>query len=130
MSRRMKTNLILLAGMVLPPLSYILLGWLTYDGAMIIAAIPVVGYIYPCLPFTCLQLMLCYNFRGRFSRLVRLLPLAVVAPVQALGWYGILVIGGAAGIPGIMLIIFTLIPAMGIGLGWVAWPILRRRGIL
>ena len=68
MSKRMKVNLILLAMMVLPPLSSLLL---RYEGTMAIAMTPVLGYVYPCLPFSALQVLLCCNFRGRFSRLVR-----------------------------------------------------------
>lgn len=127
MSKRMKVNLILLAGMVLPPLSYRLL---SYEGAMAVAMIPVLGYVYPCLSFTALQLLLCFNFRGRFSRLVRLLPLIAAGPVHLLGWYWVLGVGDVAGIPGIALIVITIIPVLGILLGWAAWAILRRRGIL
>lgn len=127
MSRRMKTNLILLAGIVLPPLSYLLL---SYNGVMVIAMIPVFGHVYPCLPFISLQLLLCYNFHGRFSRLVRLLPLLLVGPFHLLGWYWILGVGDVAGIPGIALIVITIIPVLGIGLGWIAWAVLRWRRIL
>ena len=42
MSRRMKTNLILLAGMVLPPLSYL---FMSFDLGMALAAIPVLGSV-------------------------------------------------------------------------------------
>ncbi len=127
MSRRMKTNLILLAGMVLPPLSYL---FLSYDGAMAIGMIPVLRYVYPCLPFISLQLLLCHNFCGRFSRLLRLLPLLVAAPVHLLGWYWILGVGDVAGIPGIALVVITIIPVLGVGMGWIAWAVLRWRRIL
>lgn len=127
MSRRVKTNLILLAGILLPPLSYLLM---SFDLGMALAAVPVLGYVYPALPFACLQLMLCYNFRGRFSRLVRLLPLIVVAPLHLLGLYWIFVVSGVGGIPGILLTAFTTLPILGFVLGWAAWPILRRRRIL
>lgn len=127
MSKRMKTNLILLAGMVLPPLSYLLLG---YDGAMVIAVIPVLRYVYPCLPFIALQLLLCYNFHGRFSRLVRLLPLIAAGLLHLLGWYWILGVGDVAGIPGIILIVFTALPVLGTLLGWIAWAVLRWRNLL
>lgn len=127
MSRRVKINLILLAGIVLPPLSYL---FMSFDLGMSIAALPFLGYVYPALPFAFLQLLLCYNFRGRFSWLVRLLPLIVVAPLHLLGLYWIFVVSGAGGIPGIILTAFTTLPILGFGLGWAAWPILRRRGIL
>ena len=126
MSVKLKVNLILLAGMVLPPLSYLLM---SFDLGMALAAIPVLGSVYPALPFTFLQLMLCYNFRGRFSWLVRLLPLIVVAPLHLLGLYWIFIISGAGGIPGILLTAFTTLPILGFGLGWAAWAVLRR-GIL
>ena len=77
MSRRVKINLILLAGIVLPPLSYL---FMSFDLGMSIAALPFLGYVYPALPFAFLQLLLCYNLRGRFSQLLRLLPLIAVAP--------------------------------------------------
>lgn len=127
MSRRVKTNLILLAGILLPPLSYLLM---SFDMGMALAGLPVLGYVYPALPFASLQLMLCYNFRGRFSRLVRLLPLIAAAPLHLLGLYWILTASGAGGIPGIILTAFTTLPVLGFGLGWAAWPILRRREIL
>ena len=126
MSVKLKVNLILLAGMVLPPLSYLLM---SFDLGMALAAIPVLGSVYPALPFTFLQLLLCYNFRGRFSWLVRLLPLIVVAPLHLLGLYWIFIISGAGGIPGILLTAFTTLPILGFGLGWAAWAVLRR-GIL
>ena len=81
MSVKLKVNLILLAGMVLPPLSYLLM---SFDLGMALAAIPILGYVYPALPFAFLQLLLCYNFRGRFSWLVRLLPLIAVALIYLL----------------------------------------------
>lgn len=127
MSHRMKTNLILLTGMVLPPLSYLLM---SFDLGMALAAIPVLGSVYPALPFAFFQLLLCYNFRGRFRWLVRLLPLIVVAPLHLLGLYWIFVVSGAGGIPGIILTAFTTLPVLGFGLGWAAWPILRWQGIL
>ena len=126
MSRRVKINLILLAGIVLPPLSYLLM---SFDLGMALAAIPILGYVYPALPFAFLQLLLCYNFRGRFSWLVRLLPLIVVAPLHLLGLYWVFIISGAGGIPGILLTAFTTLPILGFGLGWAAWAVLRR-GIL
>lgn len=127
MSDRAKINLILLAGMVLPPLSYLLM---SFDLGMALAAIPVLGSVYPALPFTFLQLLLCYNFRGRFSWLVRLLPLIVAAPLHLLGLYWIFVVSGAGGIPGIILTAFTTLPLEGAVLGWIAWAVLRRLGIL
>ena len=127
MSRRVKTNLILLAGIVLPPLSYLLM---SFDMGMAIAAIPILGYIYPALPFAFFQLMLCYNFRGRLSWLVRLLPLIAVGPFHLVGMYWILTASGAGGIPGIILTAFTTLPMLGLGLGWAAWPVLRWREIL
>lgn len=127
MSRRVKTNLILLAGIVLPPLSYLLM---SFDMGMALAAIPVLGYVYPALPFAFLQLLLCYNFCGRISWLVRLLPLILVGAFHLLGLYWIFIVSGAGGIPGILLIAFTTLPMLGFGLGWAAWAILRRRGIL
>ena len=48
MSRRVKINLILLAGIVLPPLSYL---FMSFDLGMAIAALPFLGYVYPALPF-------------------------------------------------------------------------------
>ena len=126
MSRRVKINLILLAGIVLPPLSYL---FMSFDLGISIAALPFLGYVYPALPFAFLQLLLCYNFRGRFSWLVRLLPLIVVAPLHLLGLYWIFIISGAGGIPGILLTAFTTLPILGFGLGWAAWAVLRR-GIL
>ena len=127
MSRRMKTNLILLAGMVLPPLSYLLL---SFDSGMVISETPVLGYVYPSLPFAFLQLLLCYNLRGRFSWSVRLLPLALILPFHLLGWYWVLGVGDVAGIPGILIITFTTLPVLGFTLGWIAWAVLRWRGIL
>ncbi len=127
MSVKLKVNLILLAGMVLPPLSYLLM---SFDLGMALAAIPVLGSVYPALPFTFLQLLLCYNFRGRFSWLARLLPLIAAAPLHLLGWYWILGVGDAAGIPGIILITFTTLPMLGFGLGWIAWMVLHRRNLL
>ena len=124
MTKRMKVNLILLAMMVLPPLSSLLL---RYEGTMAIAMTPVLGYVYLCLPFSALQVLLCCNFRGRFSRLVRLLPL--VAAVHLLGWYLVLGVGDVAGIPGIALIVITIIPVLGFVLGWIAWAVLRRRNL-
>jgi len=112
MSVKLKVNLILLAGMVLPPLSYLLM---SFDLGMALAAIPVLGSVYPALPFTFLQLLLCYNFRGRFSWLARAVILGV--------W-------DAAGIPGIILITFTTLPMLGFGLGWIAWMVLHRRNLL
>ena len=96
MSVKLKVNLILLAGMVLPPLSYLLM---SFDLGMALAAIPVLGSVYPALPFTFLQLLLCYNFRGRFSWLVRLLPLIAAAPLHLLGLYWIFVVSGAVEFP-------------------------------
>lgn len=127
MSRRVKINLILLAGILLPPLSYLLM---SFDLGMALAAVPVLCYVYPALPFACLQLMLCYNFCGRFSRLVRLLPLIAAGPLHLLGLYWILTASGAGGIPGIILTAFTTLPILGFGLGWAAWAVLRRREIL
>ena len=127
MSVKLKVNLILLAGMVLPPLSYLLM---SFDLGMALAAIPVLGSVYPALPFTFLQLLLCYNFRGRFSWLARLLPLIAATPLHLLGWYWILGVGDAAGIPGIILITFTTLPMLGFGLGWIAWMVLHRRNLL
>ena len=127
MSVKLKVNLILLAGMVLPPLSYLLM---SFDLGMALAAIPVLGSVYPALPFTFLQLLLCYNFRGRFSWLVRLLPLIAAAPLPLLGLYWIFVVSGAGGIPGIILIAFTTLPVLGFGLGWIAWMVLHRRNLL
>lgn len=126
MSKRMKVNLILLAMMVLPPLSSLLL---RYEGTMAIAMTPVLGYVYLCLPFSALQVLLCCNFRGRFSRLVRLLPLVAAVPVHLLGWYLVLGVGDVAGIPGIALIVITIIPVLGFVLGWIAWAVLRRRNL-
>lgn len=127
MSNRLKVNLILLAGMVLPPLSYLLM---SFDLGMFIAGIPVLGYVYPSVPFAFLQLLLCYNFRGRFSRLVRLLPLIAAGPFYLLGWYWILGVGDVAGIPGVILIAFTTLPMLGILLGWIAWAVLHRQNLL
>ena len=112
MSRRVKINLILLAGIVLPPLSYL---FMSFDLGMSIAV---------------LQLLLCYNLRGRFSWLVRLLPLIAVAPFHLLGLYWIVTASGAGGIPGILLLAFTTLPTLGLVLGWAAWAVLRGRGIL
>ena len=125
MTKRMKVNLILLAMMVLPPLSSLLL---RYEGTMAIAMTPVLGYVYLCLPFSALQVLLCCNFRGRFSRLVRLLPLVAAVPVHLLGWYLVLGVGDV-GIPGIALIVITIIPVLGFVLGWIAWAVLRRRNL-
>ena len=47
MSRRVKINLILLAGIVLPPLSYL---FMSFDLGMSIAALPFLGYVYPLCP--------------------------------------------------------------------------------
>lgn len=122
MSNRLKINLILLAGMVLPPLSYLLM---SFDMGMAIAEVPVLGYVYPSLPFAFLQLLLCYNFRGRFSRFIRLLPLILVGPFYLLGWYWIFTVSGAGGIPAILLITFTTLPMLGTLLGWIVWGWLR-----
>ncbi len=127
MSDRAKINLILLAGMVLPPLSYL---FMSFDLGMAIAAAPVLGHVYPALPFAFLQLLLCFNFRGRFSWLVRLLPLILVAPFHLLGLYWIFIVSDAGGIPGIILTAFTTLPLEGAVLGWIAWAVLRRLGIL
>ena len=54
---------------------------MSFDLGMAIAALPFLGYVYPALPFAFLQLLLCYNLRGRFSRLLRLLPLIAVAAI-------------------------------------------------
>ena len=127
MSRRVKINLILLAGIVLPPLSYL---FMSFDLGMAIAALPFLGYVYPALPFAFLQLLLCYNLRGRFSRLLRLLPLIAVALFHLLGLYWVVTASGAGGIPGILLLAFTTLPTLGLVLGWAAWAVLRGRGIL
>lgn len=127
MSDRAKINLILLAGMVLPPLSYL---FMSFDLGMAIAAAPVLGHVYPALPFAFLQLLLCFNFRGRFSWLVRLLPLILVAPFHLLGLYWIFIVSDAGGIPGIILTAFTTLPVLGFGLGWIAWMVLHRRNLL
>ncbi len=126
-SMKKRVNLILLAGMVLPLLSYLPLGW---EGGMALAAIPVLGYVYPSLPFAFLQLLLCYNLRGRFSRLARLLPLVAVGPFHLLGWHWITTSSGVGAMLGVILITFTTLPALGIGLGWAAWTVLRWTGRL
>ena len=97
---------------------------------MALAAIPVLGYVYPALPFAFLQLLLCYNLRGRFSRLARLLPLVAVGPFHLLGWHWITTSSGVGAMLGVILITFTTLPALGIGLGWAAWTVLRWTGRL
>ena len=41
----------------------------------------------------------------------------------------VLGVGDVAGIPGIALIVITIIPVLGFVLGWIAWAVLRRRNL-
>ena len=117
-------NRTLLACLVLSIASPFLLGM---DGLAFIASIPGVGLVYACSPFIFLQMLLCTRFR---SKIVRLLPLILVAPIHLFGVYSFVTTYDAYAIPGLLIIIFTTLPMLGTALGWLAWWLLRDRGIL
>ncbi|USF26634.1 hypothetical protein N510_001564 [Firmicutes bacterium ASF500] len=81
---------------------------------------------FHAVPAFCLQLLLCRRTR----RWVTVLPTAAIA--GAAFWFvcGFFTATGHGTLGWALLMILSIAPAAGCVLAWVAWLILRRRGIL